>query len=93
MEGSFNMMATIQNWRDGEFEYCRQLVLTCGDENVSHDPKHVAHYLRLQAAAAYRDGEIVACARLSQAAFYVNCDARNSHTPDWGLALAVLTFG
>lgn len=77
-------------WKDGELDYCRGLVQTQGDSNVGRDPKTIATYLRLQASAAFRDGEFEIAARLGQAAICINEDARNNHVPDWDRALHAL---
>ncbi|MDE2103796.1 MAG: hypothetical protein KGL39_41545 [Patescibacteria group bacterium] len=79
-------------WKDGEFAYCRELILSRGDDNVGHDPKSIATYLRLQASAAFRDGEMEIAARLGQAATCVNEDARNNHAPDWRRAEHALAW-
>lgn len=78
-------------WKDNELEYCRQAAITHGNASLTHDPKTVAAYFRLQASAAYRDGEWKIAARLGAAATAINEDARNNHVPDWNLAAAILT--
>ncbi len=78
------------NWKTGEAGYCFNLVFRRGDDNVGHDPKTIATYLRGQASSAYRDGEFEVSARLGAAATAVNEDARNSHLPDWEGALDIL---
>ena len=77
-------------WKDGEYQYCRELVGKRGDSNVGTDPKTIATYLRLQASAALRDGQYEISARLGVAATAVNEDARNNHVPAWSRAEAIL---
>jgi hypothetical protein len=71
----------MTNWKDGEFEYCQELIATRGNADVTHDPKTIAAYLRLQASCAFGDGEFEIAARLGDAATSINCDA-----PDWNRA-------
>lgn len=77
-------------WKDHEYRYCRQVVREHGDDNVTHDPKTIASYLRLQAADAFRAGEYAISARLGYAATCINEDARNDHPPRWNDAIEVL---
>jgi hypothetical protein len=83
-------MTAFDTWKDGEYVYCIDLVHCQGNDDVSRDPKTVAQYLRLQASAAFRDGEYEIAARLGAAATCINCDARNNHAPDWTRALDCL---
>ena len=78
-------------WKDYELGYCYNLVAMHGDENVGHDPKTIATYLRLQASSAFRDGEYEIAARLGAAATAINEDARNNHVPAWERAVDCLT--
>jgi hypothetical protein len=71
------------HWNEGELGYCCKLIGDRGNDSVGRDPKTVATYLRLQAASAFRDGEIEISARLGAAATAINEDARNNHAPDW----------
>jgi hypothetical protein len=83
----------MKTWKDGEFEYCQELIADRGNANVSHDHKTIATYLRLQAASAFGDGEFEIAARLGDAATAINCDARNNHAPDWNrAAISVETY-
>lgn len=77
-------------WKDGEFYYIREVVRAHGNADVSHDPKTIATYMRLQSSAAFDAGEIEICAYLATAAIKINEDARNSHEPRWDDALAIL---
>lgn len=70
-------------WREGEYDYCANLVALRGDDNVGRDPKNIASYLRLQAASAFADREYEISARLGTAATAISADARNDHVPDW----------
>jgi hypothetical protein len=79
-------------WKDNEFSYCRELIAKRGDKNVGRDPKSVAAYLRLQAAGAFRDGELEISARLGYAATCINEDARNNHAPDWQRAEGAMSL-
>jgi len=77
-------------WKDGEYQYCRDLVGARGNPSVGNDPKSIATYLRLQSSAAFRDGEYEVSSRLGVAATAINEDARNNHEPSWSLAEWVL---
>jgi hypothetical protein len=79
-----------ERWRNGKFIYCAFLVASHGNDNVGHDPKTIATYLRLQASQAFRDGEHEISARLGAAATAINEDARNNHAPDWTRAEAIM---
>ena len=70
-------------WNDGEWGYLCCLVAQHGDNNVGHDPKTVAAYLRLQASSAFQAKRYTLAACIGAAATAINCDARNSHTPHW----------
>lgn len=79
------------HWNEGELGYCCKLIGDRGNDSVGRDPKSIATYLRLQAASAFRDGEIEISTRLGTAATAINEDARNDHAPDWKRAeLAML---
>jgi hypothetical protein len=75
-----------------ELAYCIELLSSHGDDNVGHDPKSIAAYLRLQASAAFRSGDYEVAARFGAAATAVNWDARNNHAPDWRAAIVALTL-
>lgn len=79
-----------RRWKDGEYNFCAVMVRQRGHENVSHEPKTIATYLRLQASAAFGDGEFEISARLGTAATAINEDARNNHQPDWTRAELIL---
>ncbi len=83
-------MTTINEWKGGEYVYCRDLIISHGDASVGHDPKTIATYLRLQASSAFHDRQYVIAARLGQAATCINEDARNNHTPFWDRALQAM---
>jgi hypothetical protein len=76
-------MSDLHTWKNDEYGYCADLVAFKGDNNVGRDPKSIATYLRLQASAAYRDGQYELSARLGTAATAINEDARNNHAPNW----------
>lgn len=79
-----------KSWKDGEYAYCCKVAQKHGNREVGRNPKAVASYFRLQAASAFRDGEIEIAARLGHAATLINCDARNDHEPAWDDAAATL---
>lgn len=77
-------------WKSGECWYCARLIASKGDDLVGRDPKTIAQYLRVQACAAFRDGEYEICARLGSAATAINEDSRNNHPPDWARAEEIM---
>jgi hypothetical protein len=84
------MREDARAWKDGELHYCCLLIGSRGNDSVGRDPKTVATYLRMQSAAAFRDGEFVLSAALATAATAINCDARNNHEPNWKAAEKVM---
>lgn len=80
----------FDSWKDGEYRYCAKMVLAHGDDSVTHEPKTIATYLRLQAAHAFREGHYEISARLGAAATCINEDARNNHPPRWEDATDIL---
>ena len=80
----------FDTWKDGEYDWCTRMVESRGHTNVGYKPAIVAQYLRLQSAAACRDGEYEASARLATAATAISESADNHHEPDWTYALNVL---
>jgi hypothetical protein len=84
------MREDARAWKEGELHYCCLLIGSRGNRQVGFDPKNVASYLRLQSAAAFRDGEFILSATLATAATVINCDARNNHAPDWKAAEKIM---
>ncbi len=56
--------STVFDWKDGEYQYCADLVVTCGDENVPSNC--LRSYLMTQVVSAEKDNrsDVVAALRV-----------------------------